>query len=152
MTQTTSRKSVLIMLILAAVQLAACASAPAPDNSFADAQAAINRAESMGAIEHAPLELRFAREKLAGARLALARPSAKNAAERSSICDQQRRPGSRCAAAVSGVEREPGQMHACSTPLRTSSAKSARVNAWLRFGASPGKARFRPVRAAGYAA
>lgn len=71
MTQTTSRKSVLIMLILAAVQLAACASAPAPDNSFADAQAAINRAESMGAIEHAPLELRFAREKLAGARLAL---------------------------------------------------------------------------------
>lgn len=71
MTQTTIRKSVLIMLILTLAQLTACASAPAPDNSFADAQAAIKRAESMGAIEHAPLELRFARERLAGARLAL---------------------------------------------------------------------------------
>lgn len=71
MTQKIIRKSLLIMLILTLVQLTACASAPAPDHSFADAQSAIKRAESMGAIEHAPLELRFARERLAGARLAM---------------------------------------------------------------------------------
>ena len=60
-----------MMVILAVVQIAACASTPAPDGMFDAAQAAIRRAESMGAVEHAPLELRFAREKLAGARLAL---------------------------------------------------------------------------------
>jgi hypothetical protein len=71
MTQTIIRKSILIMVFLGLIQIAACASAPAPDSSFTDAKAAISRAEKMGAIEHAPLELRFAREKLAGARLAL---------------------------------------------------------------------------------
>ena len=60
-----------MMVILAVVQIAACASTPAPDGMFDAAQAAIRRAESMGAVEHAPLELRFAREKLAGASLAL---------------------------------------------------------------------------------
>ena len=52
--------------------LAACASTP-PDTRFLDAAvAAITTAEAAGAVEHAPLEIRFAREKLAGARLAVA--------------------------------------------------------------------------------
>lgn len=63
------RSIVLGALLLA---LAGCASAP-KDTGFLDqASAAIAAAEAAGAVEHAPLEIRFAREKLAGARLAVA--------------------------------------------------------------------------------
>ena len=49
-----------------------------------------------------------------GARAALPRPSAKKAAERSSMCDQHAQSvGSCAAAAASGVEREPGQTQTC---------------------------------------
>lgn len=52
--------------------LAGCASAP-QDTGFLDqAEAAIAAAEAAGAVEHSPLEIRFAREKLTGARLAVA--------------------------------------------------------------------------------
>ena len=71
MTQTILRKSVVMIAILVVVQITACASTPTPDSAFDDAQVAIRRAETMGGVEHAPLELRFAREKLAGARLAV---------------------------------------------------------------------------------
>jgi hypothetical protein len=48
--------------------LASCATPkPAPD-SFADAEEAIQAAVAAGAEEHSPVELRFAREKLAEAR------------------------------------------------------------------------------------
>ena len=48
--------------------LAACASPrPAPD-AFKDAEEAIDAAVRVGAEEHSPVELRFAREKLAEAR------------------------------------------------------------------------------------
>ncbi len=55
-----------------ALLFCACASNP-PDTAFLNsAVAAIAQAEAAGAVEHAPLEIRFAREKLAGARLAVA--------------------------------------------------------------------------------
>ena len=55
------------LLIIAAL-LAACASPkPAPD-AFTDAEQAIDAAVRAGAEEHSPVELRFAREKLAEAR------------------------------------------------------------------------------------
>jgi hypothetical protein len=71
MTQTIIRKSVFFAAAMTLLLIGACASTPAPSGLFDAAQAAISRAESLGAVEHAPLELRFAREKLAGARLAI---------------------------------------------------------------------------------
>ena len=51
--------------------LAACA-APRPDPAIFDAAAAaIERAEAMGGDEFAPVEMRFAREKLASAELGM---------------------------------------------------------------------------------
>lgn len=56
-----------IALVISCALLAGCATAkPAPD-AFADAEAAIDAAVRAGAEEHAPVELRFAREKLAEA-------------------------------------------------------------------------------------
>lgn len=56
-----------IFLIFPFALLVGCATAkPAPD-AFADAEAAIEAAVAAGAEEHAPVELRFAREKLAEA-------------------------------------------------------------------------------------
>ena len=53
--------------------LAACASTPPPSpNLSAGARRAIELAQSAGAEEHAPLELRFAREKLSSAQQATA--------------------------------------------------------------------------------
>lgn len=51
--------------------IAACASSPPPSGLLDEATLAIQRAESSGAVEHAPIELRLARERLAGARLAI---------------------------------------------------------------------------------
>jgi hypothetical protein len=61
----TMRKSLIIVVSLF---LASCAATkPAPD-AFKDAEAAIDAAVQAGAEEHSPVELRFAREKLAEAR------------------------------------------------------------------------------------
>jgi len=55
------------LLIFLAVLLASCAAPkPAPD-AFATAETAIDAAVRAGAEEYAPVELRFAREKLAEA-------------------------------------------------------------------------------------
>lgn len=55
-------------LIVLSALLVSCASArPTPD-AFEDAELAIQAAVRAGAEEHAPVELRFAREKLAEAR------------------------------------------------------------------------------------
>jgi len=56
------------LLIPMILLLASCATPkPAPD-AFTDAEAAIEAAVRAGAEEHSPVELRFAREKLAEAR------------------------------------------------------------------------------------
>ena len=60
-----------LMAVVMAV-LAGCASAPVEDNFLEGAQAALQRAMAAGAQEHAPVELRFAREKLAEAQAAQA--------------------------------------------------------------------------------
>jgi hypothetical protein len=58
--------SIFFVILLAAV-LGACATVkPAPD-AFANAEQAIEAAVRAGAEEHSPVELRFAREKLAEA-------------------------------------------------------------------------------------
>src|SRR5215207_1716247 len=67
----------------------------------------------------------------AGARVALAIPSAKNAAERSSTFECTASRPSRTSARTSGVEREPGDVHAWRTPLRTSSSANARRSTWV---------------------
>src|SRR3954466_2375615 len=67
----------------------------------------------------------------AGSPVALAMPSAKNAAQRSSTCECTVRRPSRTSASTSGVEREPGDGHAWRTPLRTSSSTSARRRMWV---------------------
>jgi len=57
----------LIVIIFTALALASCAAPrPAPD-AFSDAEEAIQEAVDAGAEEHSPVELRFAREKLAEA-------------------------------------------------------------------------------------
>ena len=61
-----------------------------------------------------------------GLLVAFAAPSAKKPAERSSMCDQQRIRGSRTSESTIGVYRDPGDVHACSTPQRASSSQNAR--------------------------
>lgn len=57
-----------LSILALALLLAACAAPkPAPD-AFVDAEQAIEAAIRAGAEEHSPVELRFAREKLAEAR------------------------------------------------------------------------------------
>jgi hypothetical protein len=61
----------LILSLTAAALMAGCASMP-PDYSLLDnARSAIGQAADAGASEYSPLELRFAREKLEAAELAL---------------------------------------------------------------------------------
>lgn len=59
------------ILAPALLALAACASSPPPDDFLNEADAAALQAASIGALEYAPLELRYAREKLAEARTAM---------------------------------------------------------------------------------
>lgn len=57
-----------LSIVLSALILASCVTAkPAPD-AFNDAEEAMDAAVRAGAEEHSPVELRFAREKLAEAR------------------------------------------------------------------------------------
>jgi hypothetical protein len=51
-----------------ALALAGCASAPPPLADLEDAESALSRARAAGAAASAPVELRFAQDKLAGAR------------------------------------------------------------------------------------
>ena len=67
----------------------------------------------------------------AGVPVALAMPSAKNAAARSSTCECTVSRLSRTSASTSGVERDPGDVHACRRPLRTSSSANARSRTWV---------------------
>ncbi len=61
----------LILTLIVAALLNACATLP-PDFSLLDnALSAIDQAESAGANEYSPLELRFARERLKAAEIAL---------------------------------------------------------------------------------
>lgn len=61
------RRAISLWVLLAA----ACASPPPPAGFLDEADAAVLRAAGVGALEYAPLELRYAREKLAEARAAL---------------------------------------------------------------------------------
>src|SRR4051794_23167582 len=70
-----------------------------------------------------------------GRRVALARPRAKKPPARSSICEVQRRRPSRTSARTSGVERDPGDVTASTTPQRTSSSTNARRRRWVSEGA-----------------
>ena len=51
--------------------LIGCASTPPPSGLLEEAEAMLENSVAAGADEYAPIELRFAREKLAGARLAI---------------------------------------------------------------------------------
>ncbi len=57
---------------------------------------------------------------------AFAAPSAKNPAQRSSMCDQLAIRGSRASDRRIGVLREPGEVHASRIPQRASSSQNAR--------------------------
>jgi hypothetical protein len=61
-----------------------------------------------------------------GRLVAFAAPSAKKPAHRSSMCDQHRIWGSLTSERTIGVDRDPGDVHACSTPERPSSSQNAR--------------------------
>ncbi len=57
----------LLLTILSLALLASCASAKPQPDAFAAAERAIDAAVRAGAEQHSPVELRFAREKLAEA-------------------------------------------------------------------------------------
>lgn len=58
-------------LCLALLALGACATTPPPVDLMSRADAALREAEQSGATQHAPLELKFARQKYAEARQAM---------------------------------------------------------------------------------
>ena len=57
-----------LFILTTALILGGCAVSMPSDSSFTSAEQAIAQAENAGAEEHSPVELRFAREKLAEAR------------------------------------------------------------------------------------
>lgn len=57
----------LLVVIFTTLALASCAAPKPAPNAFNDAEEAIQEAVDAGAEEHSPVELRFAREKLAEA-------------------------------------------------------------------------------------
>lgn len=66
------KKSAKMLLLLAVFGLTACgAKVPSPDSQVSLATSAISQAESFGAYESAPVELRDAREKLSQAKQAM---------------------------------------------------------------------------------
>jgi len=56
-----------LVVVIFTLLLASCATPKPAPNSFNDAEEAIDAAVKAGAEEHSPVELRFAREKLAEA-------------------------------------------------------------------------------------
>ncbi len=65
------RKLARAAAIVFCLVIGACASTPPPVDLLADAEAAVAQAQASEAPARAPLELRFANEKLASARLAM---------------------------------------------------------------------------------
>ncbi|MCC5866784.1 MAG: DUF4398 domain-containing protein [Wenzhouxiangella sp.] len=65
-----------VLLALAALLAAACATMPPDPRVLDNARNAIGQAEAAGASEYAPLELRFARERLNSARFEIERNNA----------------------------------------------------------------------------
>lgn len=57
-----------LLALLIVLGLAACATTPPDPRMLANAETALLQAEQAGAAEYAPLELRFARERLEAAR------------------------------------------------------------------------------------
>jgi hypothetical protein len=57
----------LLVIIFSSLVLASCATPKPAPNAFNDAEESIQEAVDAGAEEHSPVELRFAREKLAEA-------------------------------------------------------------------------------------
>jgi hypothetical protein len=57
----------LVVILFTTLVLASCATPKPAPNAFGDAEQAIQKAIDAGAEEHSPVELRFAREKLAEA-------------------------------------------------------------------------------------
>ena len=58
----------ILLLVIFTLVLVSCATTKPAPNAFNDAEEAIEAAIEAGAEEHSPVELRFAREKLAEAR------------------------------------------------------------------------------------
>ena len=58
----------ILLLVILTLVLVSCATIKPAPNAFNDAEEAIEAAIEAGAEEHSPVELRFAREKLAEAR------------------------------------------------------------------------------------
>jgi hypothetical protein len=67
---TPTRSKIHRSVVLSALLAAACATTPLPVADLDDARAAIARAEAAGAERDAPVELRFARDKLGRAQAA----------------------------------------------------------------------------------
>ncbi len=65
---TATRVGLPLTLLLSTVLLAACTTPKPPEDAFQSAERFIEAAIEAGAEQHAPVELRFAREKLAEAR------------------------------------------------------------------------------------
>ncbi len=66
------KTSAKLMMLLSLLALTACApKVPAPDSQVSLATSAITQAESIGAYDSAPIELKSAREKLNQAKLAM---------------------------------------------------------------------------------
>jgi len=61
-------KHMRVLIILFAIVLAACATPGPSEDIFASAQQAVEQAEAAGGEEYAPVEMRFAKEKLTEAR------------------------------------------------------------------------------------
>lgn len=53
-----------LLLLVTAVTLSACASAPIPNDQISLSQDAVNRAVSAGATEYAPLQMKTAQDKM----------------------------------------------------------------------------------------
>ena len=77
--------SKLVCLLLAAtLSLSACTTPKPKEDAFNSAERAIDAAIKAGAEQHAPVELRFAREKLAEARKGIEYKQFEDSTERSS--------------------------------------------------------------------
>lgn len=78
-------RSVRLLAMVTLLTLAACATTPPDPRLLENAETALLQAEQAGAAEYAPLELRFARERLEAAR---AQMQAGRAAETRRLADE----------------------------------------------------------------
>src|SRR3954471_14431687 len=115
---------------------------PAPTSRSSGGGAAVRTASgppascaSATAGRYSAAAVPLVQARTTGRRVALAAPRAKKPAARSSICEVQRSRPSRTRARTSGVEREPGEVTASTTPQRTSSSTKARSSRWVSAGA-----------------